>query len=117
MERLHGLLHGASSKSRDICAAWAQADRQAVVTIEAWLRLVAGPLAVLVNATGAGVVPVAGGLGSNAGLGSALDAAVRQRMLRRTAAPVVVPSRFGDEAGLVGAALLLQEQPSIRMPS
>ena len=109
LERLHRLLQNEDASSRDICAAWERADQNAVVTVEAWLSLVAGPLAMMVNATGASVVPVAGGLGNNLRLVAALDAAVRQRILRHTSAPLVVPSRFGDEAGLTGAALLVRE--------
>ena len=110
LERLHRHIHEDDASSRDICAAWERDDRNAVTTIEAWLSLVAGPLAMIVNATGASVVPVAGGLGNNVRLVAALDAAVRQRILRQTSAALVVPSCFGDEAGLIGAALLVREK-------
>ena len=109
LERLHRLLHGHEASSRDICAGWECEDRSELATVEAWLSLVAGPLAMMVNATGTSVVPVAGGLGNNKRLVAALDAAVRQRILRHTAEALVVPSHFGDEAGLTGAALLVWE--------
>lgn len=117
LERLHRLCHGAAASSRDICAAWERGAPSAITTVEAWLSVVAGPLAVLVNATGAGIVPVAGGLGNNARLVAALDAAVRARILRRTTMPVVTPSRFGDGAGLIGAALLLRVTRATASPT
>ena len=106
LERLHRFAHGVALSSRTICGRWRDDDPPATRTVEAWLALVAGPLAVMVNATGAGIVPVAGGLGNDVRLIAALDHAVRSRVLRRGSTPVVVPSRFGDVAGLVGAALL-----------
>lgn len=106
--RLHQLVHGVTADSRDICRAWAAGDREAGATIEAWLRIVAGPLAAMINVTGAGIVPVAGGLGNDARLVAALDSTVRRGILRRSAAPVVVPSRFGNHAGLRGAAVLVR---------
>ena len=111
LERLHRLVHGESKSSRDICTDWEHGEGRAATSVEAWLSLVAGPLAVMVNATGAGIVPVAGGLGNNPQLVAALDTAVRARILRRGSAVVVTPSRFGDSAGLAGAALLLRERP------
>ncbi|MDX7949664.1 ROK family protein [Lichenihabitans sp. Uapishka_5] len=107
LERLHRLLHGIKCDSRTICAAWSQGEPQAGATIAAWLDLLAGPLAMVVNATGAGIVPVSGGLGNDPALIEALDHAVRRRILRRSREPLVVPSRFGDAAGLEGAAEVL----------
>lgn len=107
--RLHQLLHGEAADSREICRAWAEGEATASATIDAWLGVVAGPLAAMINLTGAGIVPVAGGLGNDGRLIAALDAAVRRGMLRRPAAPVVVPSRFGNDAGLRGAALLVRD--------
>jgi N-acetylglucosamine kinase len=51
-------------------------------------------------------VPVAGGLSNSERLVAALDAAVRARILRRTAEPLVVRSVLGADAGLIGASLL-----------
>jgi N-acetylglucosamine kinase len=74
--------------------------------VELYLDLVSGPLAMVVNLTGAGAVPVAGGLSNSERLVAALDEAVRARILRRTAEPLVVRSVLGADAGLIGASLL-----------
>jgi N-acetylglucosamine kinase len=107
VERLDALLHGGSRSSTALLGAWRNRDTTAAATVEAWLDLVAGPLALVVHATGAGVVPVAGGLGNDHALIDALDLAVRGKMITRPETPLVVPARLGATAGLVGAALRL----------
>lgn len=107
LERIDDLLHGETRGSRAIVEAWTSTEAAASRTVDVWTDMVAGPLAVMVNATGAGVVPVGGGLANSHALIGHLDAAVRRRILRRTAAPIVVPSQLGDDAGLIGAALRL----------
>jgi len=106
MERLHKLLHGVELPSTAIVEAWRAGDRQAARTIEVQVDLLAGPLALVVNVIGASVVPVGGGLGNVPEFIALLDAAVRQRILRRLREPLVVPSRLALEPGLVGAAIL-----------
>lgn len=108
LERLHALLHAGERTSHQILGAWAAGEAPAGATVRAYLELVAGPLALVVNVTGASVVPVCGGLGRNAALVAALDAAVRGRILRRSDTPLVVPSRLNDQAGLIGAAYAAQ---------
>ncbi|WP_439600663.1 ROK family protein [Devosia sp.] len=106
MERLHRHLHGAELSSTAIVDAWRAGDARAARTIEVQIDLLAGPLALVVNVIGASIVPVGGGLGRVPEFIALLDAAVRQRILRRLATPLVVPSRLTLEPGLVGAAIL-----------
>ncbi|MEC4592473.1 MULTISPECIES: ROK family protein [Nitrospirillum] len=106
LERLHHALHGVRLDSQALTAAWHAGDRDATRTMDIYVDLVADPLAVVVNAVGAGLVPVGGGLSSDAALVSALDQAVRARILRRTGTPLLVPTALGGAAGMLGAAIL-----------
>jgi N-acetylglucosamine kinase len=106
LERLHAALAGAALDSRAIVGGWRDGVPAASRSIAAWLEMSSGPLAMAVNLTGASVVPVGGGLSNAPDLVAALDAAVRTRILRRTAAPLLIPSRLAETAGLVGAAML-----------
>jgi N-acetylglucosamine kinase len=106
MERLHKHLHGVELPSTAIVDAWRAGDARAARTIEVQIDLLAGPLALVVNVLGASIVPVGGGLGKVPEFIALLDAAVRQRILRRLATPLVVPARLTLEPGLVGAAIL-----------
>ena len=101
LERLHHHLTGQSLTSVDIVHRWKAGEAQAVAL---WLDLLSGPLAMLVNVLGPDIVPVGGGLGTEPGLIAALDVAVRQRILRNTTVPLVVPAQVSADAGLVGAA-------------
>ena len=104
IERLHAFLHQREQNSHEILDAWAAGEPLAAATVAAYIELISGPLALAVNLTGASVVPVCGGLGRNAALIAALDAAVRAQILRRSEHALVVPSRLKDQAGLIGAA-------------
>jgi N-acetylglucosamine kinase len=107
LERLDAYLNDVGLRdSRSILAAWQAGEPAAGETVRAYLDLVADPLALVLNVTGAGIVPVGGGLGGAPALRDALDRAVRARMLRSSDTPVLVPARFGGDAGLIGAALL-----------
>jgi N-acetylglucosamine kinase len=110
LERLHHQIHGhvagIEADSTAIIKAWLNGDTQAARTIDCYVDLVSAPLALVVNAVGAGIVPVGGGLARVPRLIERLDAMVRQRILRRTDAPLVVPSILPIEAGLIGAAIL-----------
>jgi N-acetylglucosamine kinase len=108
MERLHLHLHGQQQASTAIVAGWLAADGDAARTIDLYIDLLAGPLAMLVNTLGASVLPVGGGLSKSAELIAALDQAVRARMLRKTDAPLLVQGQSGAEPGLLGAAWLAQ---------
>ena len=106
LERLHLALHGEDRDSRQIVDAWQAGDPGASRTIDCFIDLLAGPLAMLVNTIGASVLPVGGGLANSAPLIGRLDQAVRGAILRKTSAPIIVPGQAGTEPGLIGAAWL-----------
>lgn len=104
LERLHRHLGAAPLGSDAIVTGW-QAGRAAEqATVALWLDLLSGPLAMVLNVVGASVVPVGGGLARAPALIAALDAAVRARLLRQSAGPVLVVAQVSVDAGLVGAA-------------
>ena len=104
IERLHHHLHGVNLSSTDLLAGWQAGDGASRHTVDLWLRLIAPPLALVLNVVGASVVPVGGGLSNVPALLSALDRAVRPLILRSTDAPLVVPATCLPEPGLIGAA-------------
>lgn len=106
VERLHNTLHGLEFSSEEIIGQWLAGDANAARTIEVLVDLVASPLALTINITGATIVPVGGGLSNVEPLLERLDAAVRTRILRKFDRPLVVPSQCKVEPGLIGAALL-----------
>lgn len=106
MERLHRHLHGQDSDSRAIVGGWQDGDIAAAQTIAVWLAVLSGPLAMVQNVLGAGIIVVGGGLSTAPALVAALDVAVRARILRRTDRPLVVPAQCDVEPGLIGAAIL-----------
>ncbi|PZX59115.1 N-acetylglucosamine kinase [Cereibacter changlensis] len=105
LERLHLKLSGQVAASTAIIAGWQAGDAAAAQTVAVWLELVSGPLAMVLNVVGASAVPVGGGLSSAPELIGALDGAVRARLLRRTAGPLLTPAAHRTEPGLVGAAI------------
>ena len=106
MERLHFTLHRQALDSHKIIAAWQAGDASAERTIDCYIDLLSGPLAMLVNTLGASVLPVGGGLANSAPLIARLDQAVRAAILRKADAPIIVPGQSGAEPGLIGAAWL-----------
>ena len=106
IERLHKTLHGLEFSSEEIIGQWLEGDAKAERTIDVLVDLVASPLALTINITGATIVPVGGGLSNVEPLLARLDAAVRTRILRKFDRPLVVPSECKVEPGLIGAALL-----------
>lgn len=109
LERIHAALTGETRTSHDITKAWHAGDAEAARTIETFVELIAGSLAVIVNTIGPWVIPVGGGLSSDAGLLALIDNAVRQRVLGRYDEPLVVPGRTRGASGLIGAAMLADE--------
>ncbi|KAB0677744.1 ROK family protein [Aureimonas leprariae] len=105
LERLDRHLNGVERDSRALVDAWVAGEPAATRTVELWINLVSGPLSIVVNVTGAAVLPAGGGLSNSAPLLAALDAALRRRILRRADAPLIRQARIGADAGLVGAAL------------
>jgi N-acetylglucosamine kinase len=106
LERLHRHLHGLDLASTEIITRWRDHDENAERTIGVYVDLVSGPLSLVVNTTGAGIVPVGGGLARATDLIARLDLFVRNRILRTTDRPLLVPGMVTPEPGLVGAALL-----------
>ncbi|OHV80592.1 ROK family protein [Ensifer sp. LCM 4579] len=106
LERLHATLHGRQSASREVIEAWQQGDGEANGTIGVYVDLVSSPLALVINITGATIVPVGGGLSNSEALIGEIDRAVRGRILRRFDRPLVVRGECRVEPGLIGAALL-----------
>lgn len=106
LERLHRHLGGLNSNSVEIVSAWEAGDPAASRTIDAFMEIVAAPLALVINVVGAGSVPVGGGLAKSRALVERLDREVRARILRKTTGPLVVPATLAVEPGLVGAAIL-----------
>lgn len=106
LERLHLALHKQPLDSREIIDAWQAGDARAERTIDCFIDLLSGPLAMLVNTLGASILPVGGGLANSAPLIARLDGAVRAGILRKTEAPIIVPGQSGPEPGLIGAAWL-----------
>ena len=106
IERLHATLHGQELRSEEIIRLWLEGDPQATRTMDIHVELVAPPLALTINITGATIVPVGGGLSNVEPLLARLDTAVRSRILRKFDRPLVVPSQCKIEPGLIGAALL-----------
>ncbi len=110
IERLHRAMHGETAGSRDIIEGWQSGESAAARTVAAYIELVADPLAVVVNVTGASAVPVGGGMAGATDLIAALDAAVRKRVLKSFSAPLVVPAQRREDGGLMGAAIWLRQE-------
>ena len=110
LERLHLALGGEAAGSEAIVARWQAGEAAAGKTMGLWCDLVSGPLSMVVNVVGAGIVPVGGGLSRAAGVVELLDDAVRARVLRVTSGPLVVRAVCGADAGLLGAALAGQAE-------
>lgn len=106
IERLHRDIAGVELPSTEILARWHAGDGDAARSVAAWLELLSGPLAMVVNMTGATVVAAGGGLANDASLVAALDAATRPLTLARPETPLVVQAQCRTEPGLVGAAIL-----------
>lgn len=106
LERLHQHLHDVTQDSLSIVQDWRSDDPRAMQTVEIWLSILAGPLAVMENMLGAGIVAVGGGLGNAHDLIAALDRVVRAQCLRRFDRPLIVPAECPVEPGMVGAAIL-----------
>lgn len=103
LERLHHFLHGVEADSIAITEGSDAGDARAAATVAYFCDLIGGPIAMLLHAVSATIVPVGGGLSNATGLIAALDARVRANLLTPVTTPVVVAGRLGDEAGLVGA--------------
>lgn len=108
LERLHQYLHQEQLDSKAIIERWQQQDRWAAITVAVYLDMMAEPLAMIANLTGASCMPVGGGLAAATSLMQALDARVRPLTLRKAITPLLVPGQFTTEGGLLGASVLSQ---------
>lgn len=117
MEKLHSHLTGKSMSAEDILKSWQSGEAEATCTLNVYIDMLSGPLALVVNVTGATIIPVGGGLSNSAALIEALDAAVRARILRRFSRPLVVQAQCTIEPGLVGAAVLGFDFVGLRVKS
>lgn len=106
MEKIHAHLHGKDATSEEIVRKWQADEPDAGRTINVYIDLLAGPLAMVANVTGTTIIPVGGGLSNSKPLISAIDDAVRARILRKFQRPLVVPAECKIEPGLIGAAIL-----------
>ncbi|KQR30296.1 UNVERIFIED_ORG: N-acetylglucosamine kinase [Agrobacterium larrymoorei] len=106
MEKLHRHMTGIEMKAEEILAAWQDGDEKAARTIDIYIDILSGPLSLVINMTGATIVPVGGGLSNSLPLIEALDEAVRAKILRKFQRPLVVKAECAIEPGLVGAAVL-----------
>jgi N-acetylglucosamine kinase len=106
MEKLHAHLHGTTLTSEDIITSWQMQHAQAMRTIDVYVDVLAAPLALVANVTGATIMPVGGGLSNSLELLGEIDRAVRARILRKFDRPLVVKAECQIEPGLIGAAIL-----------
>ncbi|PYE90066.1 ROK family protein [Phyllobacterium leguminum] len=112
LEKLHRYLHGMEATSTEIIDAWTSGDANATHTINCHVDILSDALALVVNVLGASIVPVGGGLSNSMPLIERIDAAVRNRILRKTDKPLVVRGECRIEPGLIGAGLLgLEARP------
>lgn len=105
LERLHMHLHGAQLPSTKIIENWLTHDPHATQTVDCMIDLISGPLAMVLNVTGSSIVPVGGGLSNTHNFVSQLDSSVRQKLLRNSKNPIVVPHQCLFEPGLMGAVM------------
>lgn len=112
LERIHTALSSEARTSQAITAAWHAGDDAATRSIETFVELIAGPLSMIVNTIGPSVIPVGGGLSADAALLARIDRAVRDRVLGRYEAPLVVPGLTRGASGLIGAAMLAEQAPA-----
>ncbi|SIQ35951.1 N-acetylglucosamine kinase [Rhizobium sp. RU35A] len=106
LEKLHQHLHDETLTSEEIIKAWSEQDPLAARTIDVYVGVLAGPLALVANVTGATIMPVGGGLSNVPALLVEIDRAVRARVLRKFNRPLIVRAECRIEPGLIGAALL-----------
>ncbi|WP_367161229.1 ROK family protein (plasmid) [Kozakia baliensis] len=106
LERLHAWSCKETADSRTILTAWHAGDEKACQTLAIYLHYLSSALALAINITGATILPAGGGLANDEKMLAALDAAVREKILRPTENPLIVASQLGNAAGLIGAAAL-----------
>tara|TARA_R110000868_G_scaffold335406_1_gene596213 strand:+ start:51039 stop:51959 length:921 start_codon:yes stop_codon:yes gene_type:complete len=106
LERIYAQISGQGRPSYDITDGWQNGDAIATHAVEIFVDLIAGELALMVNVLDPDCVPVGGGLASEGRLITMIDDQVRDRVLGRYDAPLVMPGRYHRDGGLRGAAML-----------
>ncbi|MDG4717560.1 MULTISPECIES: ROK family protein [Thalassospira] len=106
LEHIHSQISGNPVTSFEITDAWRAGDAHATRAVEIYCELVARELALMVNVLDPDCVPVGGGMASEKVIISTIDGLVRDRVLGRYDAPLVVPGTFAKDGGLRGAAML-----------
>ncbi len=106
LEALHQFLHRETCTSREIVTAWRAGNAAAKRTFAAYVELVSPPLAFAINITGAGIVPVGGGLSAVPELITQLNQNVRTKLLNKTTTPILIKAHNQLDPGLVGAAIV-----------
>ncbi len=106
LERIYAQISGQGRPSYDITDGWQNGDAIATHAVEIFVDLIAGELALMVNVLDPDCVPVGGGLASEGRLITMIDDHVRDRVLGRYDAPLVMPGRYHRDGGLRGAAML-----------
>lgn len=106
LEHLHRHVTAETATSLDIIARWTAGDRTVSETMRRYIAILSDALACIINTTGAGCVPVGGGMSTVTSLIDELDRNVRDRILRHSTSPIIVKTKLGNDAGLIGASYL-----------
>jgi N-acetylglucosamine kinase len=106
LEHIHTQISGNRITSFDITDAWHAGDELAARAIEIYCELVGRELALMVNVLDPDCIPVGGGIASEDVIIARIDALVRDRVLGRYDAPLVIPGAYAKDGGLRGASIL-----------
>ncbi|MCY6383013.1 ROK family protein [Hoeflea prorocentri] len=110
MESIHAAAGNTLIDSKAIVAGWLDGDQSCNTTISSYVGVVSDALAVAANVTGAGIIPVGGGLSNAAELLTAIDREVQRKVLKPRPGRLVVKGQTGHNGGLWGIhAQLMRE--------
>jgi N-acetylglucosamine kinase len=115
MERIYQHFNGGRHTSRQIIEGWLHGQAEDALTVQAWLQLVAEPLAFLIKILGPTRIVVGGGLASADQLITALDQQVRTGTLHHYPDPLVIAGKFNAMGGMIGASLLARQASARRV--
>lgn len=105
LERLHKAFTGNDLTSHEILAAWKAGQTEVSQTLDAYLDVVGGALANMVNVIDPSIIPLGGGLAKDPILVAALCEEVRRRRLPSDTMLNLEPASVGADGGLIGAAV------------
>jgi N-acetylglucosamine kinase len=121
LERLHLHLSGISADSWQILSQWHQGAAVAADTVAVFVDILGGVLAQVINVIDPSVVPLGGGLATDAALVAALNSEVNRRRLGAVGTDeasdgasdggtdLLIAAVQGGERGLIGAALFARQ--------